>query len=95
MGGRCRYSSWPWRVVALGLVLLTLGIGFCLFDVDGTDPSCHAVGHDLCGGLLASLATVTLLALAAVSRVLAEPALAVSPITPYRLDPPPRLLLPS
>lgn len=95
MSGRWRYSRWPLRVAALGLVLLTLGIGLCFFNGDGTDGDCHAGGHDLCGGLLGSLATVTLLALAAVSRVLAEPALAVSPITPYRLDPPPRLLLPS
>jgi hypothetical protein len=90
-----RHASWSWRVAALVLALLTLGIGLCLFDDDGTDTDCHAVGHDLCGGFLGSLAAVTLLALAAVSRVLAEPALAVSPITPYRLDPPPRLLLPS
>lgn len=87
-----RRVTWPWQIAAVALALMTLAVGFCLFHDDGTDTDSHAVTHDLCGGLLASLATVTLLALAAVNRVLAEPPRSASVVTLGGLDPPPRSL---
>ena len=89
---RPRHVRWPWQLAALALALLTLGVGLCLFDCEGTDSDSHAARQDLCGGVLTPVGVVTLLALAAVSRVLAEPALALAPITLHRLDPPPRSL---
>jgi hypothetical protein len=50
-----------WDRKALGLVLATLmlAIGFCVFHGDGHHGSDHA-GLDLCLGMLAAFATVTL-----------------------------------
>ena len=83
-GGR----AWAWKGAAVALAVLTVGVGLCLFDgADGSDD--HAVARDLCGGLLAALLTVTLLALMALSRVPMESLRPVPVVTARRLDPPP------
>jgi hypothetical protein len=85
-------AGWPGRISALGLVLLTLGIGLCLFDGDEFDQSGHASPLDLCNGFALFSFAITLLALAAVGRVSTTPAELIHPASIRRLDPPPRAL---
>ena len=86
-------AGWPGRIAALGLVLLTLGIGLCLFDGDESDQAGHVSLLDLCNGFALFSFAMTLLALAGVGRVSPNPADLVHPASIRRLDPPPRALL--
>jgi hypothetical protein len=79
-------------MAALGLVVLTIGIGLCLFDGDEFDSAGHVSLLDLCNGFALFSFAVTLLALAAVGRVSPTPAELVHPASIRRLDPPPRAL---
>jgi hypothetical protein len=72
------------------LAALTLAVGLCLFDDDGAGTDNHGISRDLCGGLLASALTVTLLALTALNPVLVESLRPVPAVTLRRLDPPPK-----
>lgn len=85
-------AGWPGRLAALGLVLLTLGIGLCLFDGDEFGPAGHVSPVHMCSGLALFSFGATLLALAAVGRVSPAPAELVYLPSIRRLDPPPRSL---
>jgi len=85
-------ASWPGRIGAVGLILLTLGIGFCLFDGDEFGPAGHGSAVDMCNGLALFSFAITLLALAAVGRISPRPAELVHIPSIRRLDPPPRAL---
>ena len=87
---RLRRKTWPWQAAVVALAVLTLGVGLCLFDDDGAGTDDHDVSRDLCGGLLASGLTVTLLALTALNPVLVESPRPVHVVTLRRLDPPPK-----
>lgn len=93
MSHRLRRRSWPWRIAALILAVVSLAVGLCLFDDDGSGTDEHAVARDLCSGLLVSSSlTVTLLALAGLNRVhfgSLHPACVVSLRS---IDPPPKSL---
>jgi len=85
-----------WRAAALALTVLTLGMGFCLFD--GTQGAGHHQGmspdlsQDLCCGLLVSGITPTLLALEPTSSMVGESAPAVYVASLRGIDPPPKHL---
>jgi hypothetical protein len=93
MSWRFGRRRWPWQVAAVAVGVMVLAVSLCLFDDDGLGTD-HHVARDLCGGLLVSSSlTVTLLALAVLSRV---PDGSLSPIhvvSPRRIDPPPKFLL--
>ena len=89
---RLRRGTWLWQVAVVALAVLTVAVGFCLFDDDGAGTGGHAVASDLCGGFLVSLSTVTLLALIALNPVLVEFLRTVSAVSLRRLDPPPESL---
>lgn len=85
-------AGWPGRIAAVGLILLTLGIGLCLFDGDEFGPAGHGSALDVCNGLaLFSLATM-LVGPAALGRISPHPAAHVHVPSIRRLDPPPRAL---
>jgi hypothetical protein len=85
-------AGWPGRIAAVGLILLTLGIGLCLFDGDEFGPAGGGSALDMCHGLALFSFAVTLLALAVVGRVSPCPAELVHIPSLRRLDPPPRAL---
>ena len=85
-------AGWPGRIAAIGLVLLTLGIGFCLFDGDEFGPAGHGSAVDVCNGLALFSFAITLLALAVVGGICPRPAERVNNPSIRRLDPPPRAL---
>lgn len=85
-------ARWPGRIAALGLVLLTLGIGLCLFDGNEFGPAGHVSAVDMCNGLALFSFAITLLALAAIGRISPRPAELVHIPSIRRLDPPPRAL---
>lgn len=86
------FSRWPGRIAALGLILLTLGIGLCLFHGDEFGPAGHVSPPDLCNGLALFSFAMTFLALAAVGRVSPRPAELAHIPSIRRPDPPPRAL---
>ena len=92
MTRRLRRRTWPWQAAIVALAVLTLAVGLCLFDEDGAGTDDHDISRDLCGGLLASALTVTLLALTALDPVLVESLRPVSAVSLRRLDPPPKSL---
>jgi hypothetical protein len=93
MSMRLRRRKWPGQVAAVALGVLILAVSFCLFDDDGCGMDQHTVARDLCGGLLVSSSlTVTLLALAVLSRVQVDSLRPVHVVSPRRIDPPPKLL---
>ena len=89
---RLRRRTWPWQVAVVALAIVTVAVGLCLFDDDGAGTDDHAVARDLCGGVLVSLVTVTLLALTVLHPVLVASLGPVSAVTLRRLDPPPKSL---
>jgi hypothetical protein len=89
---RLRRKSWLWQVAVVTLAVLALAVGLCLFDDDGAGTDDHDISRDLCGGLLASALTATLLALTALNPVLVESLRLVSAVALRRLDPPPKPL---
>jgi hypothetical protein len=97
MGYRLGQGRWFWRAAAMTVVVLTLGIGFCLFDgVPGATHHHQGVSphlsQGLCCGLLVSGAALTLLALGAMSSVVVESPPAVYVTSLRGIDPPPKRL---
>lgn len=94
---RLGYGRWFWRAAAMAAAVLTLGIGFCLFD--GLPGATHHHGvspdlsQDLCCGLLVSAAALTLLALEPTSSMVVESPPAVYVTSLRGIDPPPKLLV--
>ena len=78
------------RAVVLGLVVLTLAVGFCLFDGDETGTPGYLSTPDLCTGLALFACAVTLLGLAAMGEVCLRPAAATYRASRRRLEPPPK-----
>ena len=76
MRRRLGQGRWVWRAAALAVAVLTLGIGFCLFD--GVQGVTHHPGmspdlsQDLCCGLVVSGVALTLLALGPTSSMAVE-----------------------
>ena len=92
MSRRLRTKTWPWQAASIAVAVLSLVVGFCLFDGDGAGMDDHDVCRDLCGGFLVSALTVTLLALTALNPVLLESLRPVHAVSLRRLDPPPKSL---
>jgi hypothetical protein len=96
MGYRLGQWRWVWRAAALMVAVLTLGIGFCLFD--GVQGATHHQGmspdlsQDLCCGLLVSGVALTLLALGPTSSMAVESPPAVYVTSLRGIDPPPKRL---
>jgi hypothetical protein len=96
MSMRLRSRKWPGQVAAVALGILILAVSFCLFHDAVCDMDQHAVARDLCGGLLVSSSlTVTLLALAVLSRIQVDSLRPVHVVSPRRIDPPPKSAFPS
>ena len=82
-----RMNSWPGQALLIAMVLLTLGVGMCLFDDDEGE---HGMSVDLCFGLaMFSVATVILvIGLIHLLRI-DLPAIGYA-TSLYQLDPPPK-----
>jgi hypothetical protein len=81
------------QVAVVVVAVLSLGVGFCLFDDDGPGTDQHAVARDLCSGLLVSSSlTVTLLALAVLDRVQVDSLRPICVVSLRPIDPPPKPL---
>jgi hypothetical protein len=90
MRQRLLLKSWPGRVLLAAMVLVTIAVGFCLFDGDGHGMADSCASFDLCFGLaINSIAAVKLAFLS--MHDLPVDALCVVPAVPLRrLDPPPK-----
>jgi hypothetical protein len=79
------------RTIILGLAVLVLGVGFCLFDTAGHDGADGHASVDLCLGLLAASVSVVLVAslprCGSTRRQELSPVHAFSPLVPA---PPPK-----
>jgi hypothetical protein len=86
---RASLSGSPGRLLVVALVLLTAGVGLCLFD--GYDHhSTHGVAFDLCLGMaLMSVALVTFTSMV-VHPMATERPFAVRAISLNTPDPPPK-----
>lgn len=78
------------RIIVVGLVLVTLGVSFCLFDGDELGMSRHAGFPDLCQGLAFFSFAVAILGLVAVGPIVPTRASPAYPISLRQLEPPPR-----
>jgi hypothetical protein len=77
------------RVLIAAMVLLTLGIGLCLFDVDDHHAA-DGVSFDLCLGLAIVSIAVVVLTVVLVHPLVADPRYVLHAVPLHRLDPPPR-----
>jgi hypothetical protein len=90
---------WWVRGMIVAVAVLTVAIGFCLFDQDdhGRQPDHGTAGHlapDLCLGMLAASATLMSFArLFATGWTVHPPAVAAYVIARHVPDPPPRPVL--
>ena len=83
-----RQVWWVWSLV-IAAALLTLAIGFCLFDDHGTAG--HVEAPDLCLGMLAvSLAVLSVAPLLAIGWAGSPPFIAAYAVARHTPDPPPR-----
>lgn len=87
MRGQFRMDGWPGHALLIAMLLLTLGVGLCLFDGDeGANGMCV----DLCLGLaMFSVATIILVVGLIHLLPLDLPATAYA-VSLHRLDPPPK-----
>jgi len=83
-----RVSRWPSQALLIVMAILTLAVGFCLFDGDEMD---HAISVDLCQALALFSTAVVVLASALIKPLSADPRPATYTASVRRLDPPPRL----
>jgi hypothetical protein len=90
MTRRLRRKTWPRQAAVVAFAVLTVAVGLCLFDDEGAGTDHHDISRDLCGGVLVSTLTVTLMALSVLNPVFAESLRPVSAVTLRRLDPPPK-----
>lgn len=82
-----RMDGWPGQVLLITMVLLTLGVGLCLFDGDEGD---NGISVDLCAGLaMLSVATIILVIGLIHCLPIDKPAIAYA-VSVRRLDPPPK-----
>ena len=82
----------PGRVLIAAMALLTLGIGFCLFDGDDHD-AVDSVAFDLCLGLAIVSIAVAVLTVVLVHSLVVDPPYVVHAISLHGLDPPPKSAL--
>jgi hypothetical protein len=85
-----RVNTGTGRALMIVLALLTLGVGFCLFDDDEGDH--HGVSVDLCLALALFSSAVVVLAFTLVQLLPADRRAPVYAASLRRLDPPPRHL---
>lgn len=85
------FATLSGRAAVLGLALLALAAGLCLFDGNETGTPGHLSAPDLCSGLALFAFVATLLGLAARGEVFLSPAAVTYRASRRRLEPPPRL----
>ena len=83
MKDQLRMDAWAGRVFLIAMVVLTMAIGFCLFD---DDEMCT----NLCTGLAIFSVTIVLATLGAVHELPSGPRCAVYVVSLHRPDPPPK-----
>lgn len=82
-----RMDGWPGQALLIAMMLLTLGVGLCLFDGDEGD---NGPSVDLCVGL-AMLSVATVILVIGLIHLLPIDLPAIGYATSlYRLDPPPK-----
>ena len=82
--------TWAGTVAVVGLGVLTLAIGLCLFDGDHVGTASDHSSPDLCGGLALFSFAVTLLGLVAVWQISPAPARPLHATAPRCPAPPPK-----
>jgi hypothetical protein len=89
MRDRFRIDGRPGRVLVIILAVLTLAVGFCLFDGDETD---NGASVDFCAPLAMAISSLALilLVLGRLEPVSADPLQTVHGVSLQRLDPPPK-----
>ena len=85
-------DGWLGQALLIAMVLLTLGVGLCLFEGDGVD---NGMSIDLCVGL-AMFSVATIILVIGLTHLLSIdlPAIAYA-VSVRRLDPPPKRSFPS
>ncbi len=87
-----RMDGWPGQALLLAMVLLTLGVGLCLFDGDEGD---NGMCVDLCLGL-AMFSVVTVVLVIGLIHLLSIDLRTIAySVSLHRLDPPPKRSFPS
>ncbi len=85
-GLKVRGEGW----VLVGIVALALALGLCLFHGAMAGAHHDEISPDLCAGLFLLAFVVTLVFLAEVGALPADPLRAVLAVSPHLLDPPPK-----
>jgi hypothetical protein len=83
-----RVDRWPGQALLIVMALLTLAVGFCLFDGDEMDKGIFV---DLCQALALLSTAVVVLTSALIQLLSADPRPATYAASVRRLDPPPKL----
>lgn len=82
-----RMDCWPGQALLIAMVLLTLGVGFCLFDGDEGE---NGMSVDLCLGLAMFSVATAILVIGLIHLLPVDlPAIAYA-TSLHRLDPPPK-----
>lgn len=85
-----RVNTWPGSALVAAMVLLTLGIGFCLFDGDDHSAADDGVSFDLCIGLAVVSVSVVLLVFVLAHTLAIDPPYVLHVVPLHRPDPPPK-----
>ena len=83
--------KWKRGSMTLGLVLLLVAVGLCLFHGAMAGTHHDEMSPDICAGLFLMSFAVTLLYLAEVGALSADRVRIVYAVSPHLLDPPPKL----
>lgn len=81
-----RMDGWPGQALLIGMVLLTLGLGLCLFDGDEGD---NGMSVDLCLGLAMFSVAAVVLVISLIHLLSIDLPTIARAVSLHRLDPPP------
>ena len=90
MRQRFRMQSWPGRVLLALMVLVTVAVGFCLFDGDEHGTGDTGASLDLCTGLAITSVAMIVLAFVSMHELSVDPPYVIHAVPLDRLDPPPK-----
>ena len=72
------------------MILVTIGVGLCLFDGDEHETADSGASFDLCFGLAITSIAAVVLAFVSMHDVPVDPTYVVHAVPLRRLDPPPK-----
>lgn len=87
---RVRIGTLPGRLLVAAMVLVTLGVGLCLFDADDHATADDGVCFDLCLGLAVVSIAVFMLTFVPIHALGADPPYLLRTVLTHRIDPPPK-----